>query len=325
MADPRTDQATSGAAVREPRALRAADRLRGAGRRLNSAARRLRSATTKDVDLPGPRRLAILNLVSRSRLAGGSGPVVSLTTYGTRIRWSHLAIESIARGSLTPSRTVLWLDDEAAFSRLPRPLRRLRRRGLEIRLSENFGPHTKYFPFIEASDSFTGPLVTADDDTIYPRFWLERLVQEHRRTPDAVVCYRARRITASADALDPYEQWDFSRSAEPSWLHFATAVSGVIHPVAMLDELKRRGRAFQSVCPDADDVWMHHTALAAGIPIRLIDGESRTFPLLEGTQEVALWYVNVSEGRNDAQIAATYSAEDISRLVEAAHRASSTD
>ena len=237
MAAPRTEHVNHGAGVlREPWTHRAADRLRGAGRRLGAAARRLRSATTKDVDLPGPRRLATLNLVSRSRLAGGPGPVVSLTTYGTRIRWSHLAIESIARGSLTPSRTGLWLDDEAAFARLPRPLRRLRRRGLEIRLSENLGPHTKYFPFIEASDSFTGPLVTADDDTIYPRFWLERLAQE-----------------------------------------------------------------------------------------RLIDGESRTFSLLEGTQDVALWYVNVSQGRNDAQIAATYTAEDISRLVEAAQQTTSMD
>lgn len=93
----------------------------------------------------------------------------------------------------------------------------------------------------------------------------------------------------------------------------------------MLDELKRRGRAFHDVCPDADDVWMHHTALSAGIPIRLIDGESRTFPLLEGTQDVALWYVNVSQGRNDAQIAATYTAEDISRLVEAAQQTTSMD
>ncbi|MFE5409127.1 hypothetical protein [Microbacterium sp. NPDC056569] len=274
----------------------------------------VRARLRTDVETPGFRRLRAGNLLGAGRLSGGSGPVVSLTTFGDRTRWSYLAIQSIARGSLTPARTILWLDEPDAFRTLPRSLRRLRRRGLEVRLAENFGPHTKYFPFVEETAEFTGPLVTADDDTIYPRSWLARLVDEHHLTPDLIVCYRARRVTFDGADLAPYAVWDFSTGSEPSWAHFMTAVSGVIHPVEMLRSLKARGREFRELCPDADDVWMHNTSIKAGIRIRLIDGFSRTFPLVEETQEQALWYSNLTGGANDRQIAATYDDSEIALL-----------
>lgn len=289
--------------------------LRSAVGRARRVARKVRSLTARDVELPGPRRLAYLNRLSRRRLSGGPGPVVSLTTFGARTSWSFLGLESIARGSLTPSRTILWLDEPEAFRNLPRSLRRLRRRGLEVRLAENFGPHTKYFPYVEETDAFAGPLVTADDDTIYPRTWLERLVAEHHATPGMIVCYRARRITIDDGALSPYATWEFSESDDTSWLNFFTAVSGVIHPIALLEALKQRGRAFLEVSPKADDVWINHTALREGIRVRLIDGVSRTFPLVDETQDEALWYTNLSAGGNDKQIAATYSPADIAAIV----------
>lgn len=280
-------------------------------RSLRRALGGLRARLRKDVETPGVRRLRAASWLSRARLSGGDGPVVSLTTYGQRTQWCYLVLESIARGSLTPSRTILWLDEERVFRAPPRALRRLVRRGLEIRLAENFGPHTKYFPYIESTTEFTGPLVTADDDTVYPRSWLARLVAEHEATPDQIVCYRARRITFEGDRMTPYAEWDFSYAAEPSWLNFLTAVSGVIHPRAMLELLKERGRAFVELCPTADDVWMHNTAIRAGIRIRVIDGMSRTFPLIDETQGEALWFTNLTGGGNDQQIAATYSADDV--------------
>ncbi|HYI51828.1 MAG TPA: hypothetical protein VEX42_09660 [Microbacterium sp.] len=288
--------------------------LRSAVGRARRVVRKVRSLFARDIELPGPRRLAYLNRLSRGRLSGGPGPVVSLTTYGPRTRMSFLAIESIARGSLTPSRTILWLDEPEAFHSLPRSLRRLQRRGLEVRLTENFGPHTKYFPFIEETAEFTGPLVTADDDTIYPRSWLERLVAENRKTPEHIVCYRARRVQIHGGAFTAYATWELSESAEPSYLNMFTAVSGIIHPVKILEALRERGRTFLDCTPSNDDVWIHNTAVRTGTRVRVIDGESRTFPLIDGTQDDALWFTNLSEGRNDAQIAATFSPQDLERL-----------
>lgn len=240
---------------------------------------------------------------------------MSLTTYGDRTALVHLAIESIARGSVRPARIVLWLDERSAFDDPPRPLRRLQRRGLEIRLSENFGPHTKYFPFVASSDRFDGPLVTADDDTIYPRSWLEGLVRAHSETPDSVISYRARTILFRPDgSLAPYSEWDLSTGEGATPLHFLTAVSGALHPPRLLRALKERGRDFLETCPQADDVWIHHTAVRLGMGVRLVDGVSRTFPLIDGSQESALWYSNLTDGGNDTQLAQTFSAADIATL-----------
>jgi len=282
--------------------------------RIRRTSRKVRTAASR-VDLPGPLRLTVLNRVTLSRVGGGRGPVVSLTTYGMRTQWSHLAIESIARGSLRPARLILWLDEPDTFARPPAALRRLRRRGLEIRLAENFGPHTKYYPYLESCDVITVPLVTADDDTIYPRSWLAGLVAEHRRTPDQVVCYRAREVEVRYGRLAPYATWEFGERAEGSHLTFPTAVSGIIHPPSFQRILKERGREFRALAPAADDVWIHHTAVRSDVLIRLIDGVSRTFPLVDETQEVALWYDNLTGGGNDQQIAATYSPEDIAKIV----------
>lgn len=277
--------------------------------------RHLSERLRPNVEDPGPRRLELSSRLSWARVDGGSGPVVSLTSHGPRIATCHLAVESIARGDLRPSRIVLWLDDREAHANLTPQLRRLRRRGLDIRLTENFGPHTKYYPFIESAEDLHEPLVTADDDTVYPRTWLSRLVQAHRETPDAIIAFRARTVGFAADgSLARYETWELSSGTEPSPLHFLTAVSGALHPPRLLRALRDRGRAFQTVCPRADDVWIHHTALRIGIPVRLVEGLSVTFPLIDGSQEQALWYTNLSQGGNDAQLAATFTAQDVALL-----------
>lgn len=240
--------------------------------------------------------------------------MVSMTSYGDRVSLCYLALESIARGTIRPHRTILWLDDEAAFSTPPRSLRRLRRRGLEIRRSENFGPHTKYFPYVEETSTFAGPLVTADDDTIYPRYWLETLTREHKATPDVIVCYRARRILWNAQGFAPYASWPLSNGSRPAMANLVTGVSGALHPPKLLLALKSRGRTFQATSPNNDDIWLHHTALRIGMPTRVIGGESVTFPLIDGSQDQALWYSNLSQGENDRQLQATYSREDLNLI-----------
>ncbi|WP_306893047.1 hypothetical protein [Agromyces albus] len=119
---------------------------------------------------------------------------MSLTTHGDRVRRVHLTIETIGRGTVKPSEIFLWLDEPEVVARPPRTIKRLQRRGLSLRLSKNFGPHTKYYPYLLAHDSFDRPLVTADDDMLYPFTWLAGLADASKVHPDEVLCYRARRV-----------------------------------------------------------------------------------------------------------------------------------
>jgi hypothetical protein len=260
--------------------------------------------------------LALRSRIVRSSIIAAGGPVVSLTTHGTRVADVHLAIESIARGHLRPGRVLLWLDNPAALANLPASLQRLVARGLEIRLCENFGPHTKYYPYLE-SERLDQPLVTADDDVIYPRAWLRALAAHHARHPGDVVCHRAREIRFDGDALATYLHWPVCRSTEASVRHLATGVSGVLYPVSLQQVLKQAGRAFRDCCPQCDDLWLHVIAVRAGFRIRQISAEPAHYPSIPDSQACALHLTNLGEGQNDVQALATYSIDDLHMLQSA--------
>ena len=94
------------------------------------------------------RRLRHRNLVSRSSVIAPGGPVVSLTTFGPRLETVYLAIESIGAGTLLPSRFILWIQDEQTFQNRPQSIRNLEARGLEVRHTQEYGCHSKYYPYL---------------------------------------------------------------------------------------------------------------------------------------------------------------------------------
>jgi len=257
------------------------------------------------------------NRFSNRPVIASGGPVVSLTTYGVRIQSVYLTIESIAAASFLPSRFILWLDDPGAFSDLPDTLKRLQLRGLEVRLTDNLGPHTKYYPTLGVMQDLNQPIVTADDDHLYTRSWLWRLMDAYRENPGVVNCHRAHVIRLLEDRIAPYTDWKSCASDKPSMLHFATGSSGTALPPALLQQLRDSGTKFKSLCPAADDIWLHVNALRAGLPTRQIGSWQRDFPVIPGTQEQRLMNANVEGSQNDVQIAKTYSLQDIAVLQQA--------
>jgi hypothetical protein len=257
-------------------------------------------------------KLAIRNRLGRKAVASPAGEaVISLTTYGTRVDSVYLTIESIGAGTARPKRFILWLDQEI----VPRPaLDRLIARGLEVRMCDNFGPHTKYYPYIEAETHLDLPLVTADDDVIYPAFWLKVLVDAHKAHPELINCYRARDIVLTDGWLAPYLQWPLSRDCVASSAKMATGVSGVIYPTTFQRLLKANGRAFMQRCPRADDLWLHVIALRNGLKIRQLAPVAAEYDVLPGTQDSALCITNQFGGENDRQIRETYDHNDFLRL-----------
>jgi hypothetical protein len=261
------------------------------------------------------RWLTLINTLARSSICQSTGPVVSLTTHGDRLFTVHLTIESIARGELRPSRIILWLDDAVGFSNLPAALRRLQKRGLEVKLCKNYGPHTKYYPYVQSEETINQPLVTADDDILYPPYWLKKLDEAFRTFPDCVNCYRARAITVKKGEVEPYGEWEECTRTDPSFRYLATGVSGVIYAPRFLMDLRASGSAFEDCCPRADDLWLHVQALRSGYKIRQIVNHARHFPIIPGTQKVSLYTVNVvHHDGNDLQVKSTYTEADLALL-----------
>ncbi|PRC42188.1 hypothetical protein C6A85_000000111795 [Mycobacterium sp. ITM-2017-0098] len=243
--------------------------------------------------------LKLVNLLSDKPIIGGCDVDVSVTTYGRRTRRVWSTLETIGRGTILPRSIILWHEDQAVVRKPPRELRRLMKRGLIIKHCEDYGPHKKIFPYV-MEGNLERPLVTADDDVLYPHGWLSGLLSIYR--PDEVVAYRA--LTMSNG---PYESWQLCATTTPSENLLATGVSGVLYPPKVLMALRERGDEFMRVCPRADDFWLHYAAVASGVLIRQVSESAAewwpTRPMQRG-----LFVHNALQHGNDAIIEATKKA-----------------
>jgi hypothetical protein len=243
--------------------------------------------------------LTVINLCSRRAITGDCDVDVSMTTYGDRTRGVWRTLETIGRGTLLPRSIVLWHDDAAVVRNPPKPLRRLMKRGLVIRHCADYGPHKKYFPHVMAGH-LDRPLVTADDDVLYPRDWLAGLVAAS--SPANVVAYRSRVMSA-----DPYAAWPLCTTTEPSENLMATGTSGVLYPPHVLAALRDRGDEFMRVCPRADDFWLHFAAVASGVQTRQVSELAAQWWPTRPRQR-GLMHENQLDGGNDAISAAARAA-----------------
>lgn len=264
------------------------------------------------------RRLDARNRDAVEPVVEAAGPVVSMTTFEPRIERAYYALESVGAGSLRPSRLLLWVTTDALRRGVPPTLRRLERRGLEILTCEDYGPHKKHFPAARLLPDGAA-LVTADDDALYPTDWLSRLTAAAAARPGCVTAHRARTIVFRSDgALAPYATWPARRSDAPSPLAFSVGIGGAFLPPSMLRALRTAGDAFMSVCPRADDVWLKAVALRAGLDVRQAADCEPFLIDVPGMRRSGLARTNVRDGGNDAQIRATWTAQEIAFLRGAA-------
>ncbi len=295
------------------------ERVRGAARRVAEKYGGL-PHSVGTVDSPPPpvagdvTALWIRNMRSRTPIIDPAGDeVVTMTTHGKRLSDVWLAIESIGRGEVLPRRMILWLDGPEL--RLPWRLRRLRRRGLEvIHVPAGMGVHTKYWHYLTTQE-IDRPLVTSDDDILYPPDWLSGLRAQHRRHPHDVIAYRAHRVgVVEAESFAPYSQWLPASGTDPSFANFATSVSGQLLPADLQRAIVADGNAFLAAAPTADDVWLHRCAVAAGYRTRLVQDESRHWWFIPGSQTTGLNAINVQGGANDRQLEASHTAQTRERI-----------
>lgn len=235
--------------------------------------------------------------------------VISLTTHGARLKSAAVAIASLLVGTVRLP-VHLWLDPVDFHARWPDALQGLVDRGLQVHESTGgLGPHTKYYGTFQMFPECN--VITVDDDVLYPRTFAQKLIDAP--SVSTITAYRAHRVVLDKEGIAPYKRWKPVRSAEPSVLNFATGVDGVRYPREMVQYVAERGTEFLELAPRADDVWLNHCALRAGFPVKQVSERPANFPLVPGSQRVRLSRVNLSGG-NDAQIAATYTADDVAKL-----------
>lgn len=192
--------------------------------------------------------------------------IVSMTTTSARIAGLDANLRRILTGNRPPDRLVLNLGLGPSqlgcqgIKEIPQELRDLAEahKQLEFRHTKNLGPGTKLLPTLrEQWDNEDQIIVTADDDVLYPPYWLNRLLHYARQFPDALLCYTARAIRPTK----PYEDWPLirrnrtQRVTRPHWNYLPRGHDGVLYRPRFFQKRVFDITQMLRRCPSNDDIW----------------------------------------------------------------------
>lgn len=233
--------------------------------------------------------------------------IVSLTSFPDRIGDVWISIATIMNQTLKPARIVLWLSKEQFPDpgMLPKSLKRLQKRGLEIRYCEDLMPHKKYFhTMLENPDQV---VVTIDDDIFYPENHLEKLWKAHQRYPEAVCCWYGHVISYGEDGtIAPYNSWisDVCGYTEPSLQLVPVGCGGVLYPPGVLPGQLFCSEDIRSLCLKTDDLWLKAMEVLGDVrAVRCVENSMIFYGLIK-TRHKGLFAENADRDGNDVALRA---------------------
>jgi len=246
--------------------------------------------------------------------------IVSFTSYSKRIHDVHLVVESIAQQTLKPNRLILWLDEnEFTLEAIPLILHQQIKRGLELRFCPNYKSYKKIIPTLENFPDAN--IITIDDDILYPYDMIEILIREHKLDFECILGFRAHKMKIKANGtLQPYAEWEYETSENNSSnLIFLTSGAGTFFPKSCFGDEVLNSSVFMSLCPNADDVWLKAMALLSQSKCKKVSDDRgfwQRFILIQHSQDIGLFNLNVNESFNDLQVKAVFEKYDLYSILE---------
>lgn len=226
--------------------------------------------------------------------------VVSLTTFPARINACYYAIKSLMIQTYKADRIVLWLA-ESQFEKngLPNEYQDLIQRGLEVRYCEDLRSHKKYFYALQEQRE-DELVITFDDDIIFEKDAIEKLVQMHQKYPNFLICNRGHHITSSNKKLSPYNQWKICSPegvGTPSMKILPSTGAGCLYPYGIMPETTFNIELIKKNAYTADDIWMCFNRTVAGIPAVKTREKNAILCNVKNSQKEALTTINdIGEG-----------------------------
>ena len=244
---------------------------------------------------------------------GIPNPVVSFTAISTRIERVTKTVESIANQTLPAQSINLYISkdsylvDEGIPADHPE-LEKIAALGVNIYHTSNIGPYRKQYPVIdqlrESGASDLTPIVTIDDDVIYPETILEDLVTEMLRT-DAVVAHRGRKIVLGNDNIAGYKSFPIPEKTS-SLLNMGTGKNGMVYKLRDFPEDKSLFVG-PILAPTADDIWCKWATTLQKVPTLILEPNAAYDPSLDfaetaPTDKRGLFHTYNAKGSNDIAI-----------------------
>ena len=228
--------------------------------------------------------------------------IVSLTSFPARIDTVWLTIESLFKQSVKVDEIILWLAEEQFEGKasLPASLLAAEKRGLTIRFCDDLRSHKKYFYVMqEYPDDL---IILADDDALYPRDMIRKLLELHNKYPQDIISSTSAITTTGYNSVP--SQWhapDMDQQLLHSYIAQPFTGSGTLYPPHSLSEHAFDKDVLLKICPYADDLWLFYMALIANTPVTAYYPYRDIPIMIYGTSANGLWHINGAEMQNDVQ------------------------
>lgn len=204
-------------------------------------------------------------------LSGGQEVIVSLTSFPPRISQLSCMLKSMLWQTYAPDKVIVWLSEDefpGKMDDLPAELKKWVANGVEFRfVSGNLRSHKKYYyVFREYPDAI---VITVDDDVIYPRDTVGRLLSLSYQHPATVCGNVIRKMRMTNTGFAAYKQWQKSITMpiSSSLNYVAIGCGGICYPPRWYEETLFDREAIEKCCLSADDLWLKANELKAGVAV----------------------------------------------------------
>ncbi|GEM_PF-1367890 len=304
-------------AAKDPDRARMAPVVQANSRRLFELARRRAAAeySGMKIDVVSESRHSPLTYTRDITGKNSLPPVISLTTISTRVNRVERTIESALAQRLSPHSINLFVSnepfllDEGIASNHP-VLKRLASLGVNIYAVPNIGPYRKQYPVLkmlrQSGAPPDTPIITLDDDVIYPEDAIGALMDEAEREA-SVVAHRGRELHFDhSGRIKPYNLAAPPRRA-CCLRNLGTGKNGIVY---RLKHFPRDAGDYvgPQLAPTADDIWCKWVTALNCIPTRIvspnaIQSREHDFEETDPDDKTALWHNFNARGSNDIAIA----------------------
>lgn len=236
--------------------------------------------------------------------------VISLTSYGERIKELEYTLYSLINQSVRPKRINVWLDEKQySMDRLPEKLLIFQKFNVFFNFTKDIRAFTKLIPQIKTTPDLW--ILVCDDDVYYEKKWLERIWNEHEKVPNSIICNYAHEVKFDVNGnLMPYNKWETikANSSIDSEYIFPCGFGGVLWNRKFFYEDITNEQLFMKLTPLNDDLWFYFMAILNKSPIHVLRKPMLKFKYVDIYKEYGLndkhtlQAQNVVEGKNDIQI-----------------------
>ncbi|MBR1601006.1 MAG: glycosyltransferase, partial [Alphaproteobacteria bacterium] len=218
--------------------------------------------------------------------------IISLTSYPARIPTLNLVVESLLNQSAYADKVILWLAPEQFPNKeadLPPELLNLREKGLTISWYKDIRSYKKLIPTLRLYPNDI--IVTADDDNIYQRDWLKKLIDSYIKHPLDIQAHRVTKFHyANGRFYTVSGGREYYKGA--NYLNKLVGLGGVLYPPHCFYKDILREDLIKQLAPTNDDQWFWLQAAMNGVRVRVVEDPIVEAHLVEGTQETGLTNIN---------------------------------